>query len=110
LSSEREKEAAAKDGQGRKAVSPFEHVKRGHPPTIIFHGEADTTVPIQSARDYAAKVGTLGGQCTVVGFEGQPHSFFNREPFVWDTLKQAEAFLEKQKLLSASGSRTTRRE
>lgn len=80
-------------------LSPYENVKRGHPPTIIFHGEADTTVPIQSARDYAAKVTQLGGECTVVGFDGQPHTFFNREPFVWDTLKQAEAFLKKHQLL-----------
>ncbi|MGH7946175.1 MAG: alpha/beta hydrolase [Opitutaceae bacterium] len=81
-------------------VSPYEHVKRGHPPTIIFHGEDDTTVPIQSARDYAAKVGSVGGDCTVVGFPGQKHAFFNQEPFVWETLKQAEAFLEKHALFS----------
>jgi hypothetical protein len=39
-----------------------------------------------------------------VGFAEQPHSFFNREPFVWDTLKLAEAFLEKQALLPKSVS------
>ncbi|MDO8539501.1 MAG: alpha/beta hydrolase [Opitutaceae bacterium] len=81
------------------AVSPYEHVKKGHPPTIIFHGEDDTTVPIQSVRDYGQKVASLDGSCTVVGFDGQVHSFFNREPFVWDTLKQAEAFLKKHQLL-----------
>ena len=81
------------------ALSPYDHVQRSHPPTIIFHGEDDTTVPIQSVRDYAARVQELGGDCAVVGFPGQVHAFFNKEPFVWDTLKQAEAFLEKQRLL-----------
>lgn len=101
LGSAREREAvAAKTPELLKAISPYEHVKAGHPPTIIFHGEADATVPIQSARDYAAKVKQLGGTCTVVGFDGQPHSFFNREPFVWDTLKQTEEFLRQVKLLN----------
>jgi acetyl esterase/lipase len=94
---------------GIAALSPFDHIKRGHPPTIIFHGEDDTTVPIQSVRDYAAKAKELGADCTVVGFPSQVHAFFNKEPFVWDTLKQAEAFLEKQGLLQkakASGDKT----
>lgn len=81
------------------AVDPYEHVKKGHPPTIIFHGENDTTVPIASVRAYAAKVESLGDRCQVVGTPGQAHSFFNKEPFVWDTLKQAEAFLEREGLL-----------
>lgn len=101
LGGAREREAvAARSPEMLRSISPYEHVKAGHPPTIIFHGEADTTVPIQSARDYAAKVKQLGGTCTVVGFEGQPHSFFNREPYVRDTLKQAEEFLRRVKLLN----------
>ncbi len=104
LSSAREKEAISPGAPSRASVSPYEHVKRDHPPTIIFHGEADTTVPIQSARDYAAKVKGLGGDCKVVGFADQPHSFFNREPFVWETLKQAAVFIEKQGLLPTAAS------
>ena len=99
LNSAREQEVVASGAPSRADISPYEHVKRGHPPTIIFHGEDDTTVPIQSARDYAAKVEKLGGSCTVLGFAGQKHGFFNGEPFVWDTLKQADAFLQKQRLL-----------
>jgi acetyl esterase/lipase len=94
---------------GLAELSPYDHLKRGHPPTIIFHGEDDNTVPIKTVRDYAAKVKELGGDCTVVGFPGQVHAFFNKEPFVWDTLKGAEAFLEKQGLLQkakASGDKT----
>lgn len=87
-----------------RTVDPYEHAKRGHPPTIIFHGEADTTVPIATARAYAEKIRSLGAECEVIGFDDQPHSFFNREPFVWDTLKQTESFLEKHALLSRSSS------
>ncbi len=100
MSGPRAEESARTKGAGAlSAVNPYDHVKRDHPPTIIFHGETDTTVPIQSVREYAQKVETLGGSCSVVGFDGQAHSFFNREPFIWETLKQAETFLVKQKLL-----------
>lgn len=86
----------SQDTPGSDAVDPFVHLKKGHPPTIMFHGEDDTTVPIATVREYTAKVKELGGQCEVVGFPGQAHGFFNKEPFVWDTLKQSETFLEKQ--------------
>lgn len=80
-------------------LSPYHHLKAGHPPTIIFHGDADTTVPIQTVQDYTAKVKELGGSCEVSVSAGQAHAFFNKEPYVWDTLKLAEAFLAKQGLL-----------
>ncbi len=76
-------------------ISPYHHLKAGHPPTIIFHGDADTTVPIETVQAYTAKVKELGGECEVVVSPGQAHAFFNKEPHVWDTLKQAEVFLEK---------------
>jgi acetyl esterase/lipase len=81
------------------ALSPYHHLKTGHPPTIIFHGDADTTVPIQTMLDYTAKVKELGGSCEVSVTEGQAHAFFNKEPHVWDTLKLAEDFLQTQGLL-----------
>lgn len=82
-------------------LSPHQHLKAGAPPTIIFHGSADTTVPIKSVQDYAARVKELGGTCEVSVFEGKTHAFFNKEPEAWETLRQAETFLEKQGLLSA---------
>jgi acetyl esterase/lipase len=91
--------AGARSPDEVSALTPFNHLKRGHPPTIIFHGEADTTVYIRTAREYAAKVKEHGGQCTVVGFADQPHGFYHGEPFVRETLKQAAVFLRAQQLL-----------
>lgn len=82
-------------------LSPYHHLKAGHPPTLIFHGDADTTVPIQTVHDYAAKVKELGGRCEVVVAPGQGHSYFNKEPFVWDTLKQTQTFLEDLSVLNS---------
>ncbi|HSI64477.1 MAG TPA: alpha/beta hydrolase [Candidatus Saccharimonadia bacterium] len=92
-------ESTAAQQEETLKVSPFHHLKAGHPPTMIFHGDADTTVPIATVQAYAAKVTELGGSCEVVSFSGQQHAFFNKEPFVWDTLKKAEAFLEQHALV-----------
>lgn len=94
LDSPRAAEAAAlPDVEALRAFSPFHHVKSGHPPTLILHGEADTTVPIAGARAYAARVTELGGRCEVVGYEGQVHAFFNKSPFVERTHERMEQFL-----------------
>lgn len=89
--------------EGRKLeelvkLSPHHHLKAGHPPTVIFHGDADVTVPIESVQAYSAKVKELGGACEVVVTAGQGHAFFNKEPFVWETLARAEAFLRERGL------------
>lgn len=80
-------------------VSPYHHLKAGHPPTIIFHGDADTTVPIDTAHAYAAKVKELGGACVVDVHPGEAHGFFNREPSYSTTLRKAETFLAQQGVL-----------
>lgn len=103
LDFERARAGAAKEGRKLEdvlKVSPYHHLKAGHPPTVIFHGDADTTVPIESVQAYAAKVKELGGACEVVVTPGQGHAFFNKEPFVWETLARAEGFLRERGLLS----------
>ena len=39
-------------GTAPKNISPAHHVKKGTPPTIIFHGKADTTVPYATAEAF----------------------------------------------------------
>ncbi|MCX6610133.1 MAG: alpha/beta hydrolase [Acidobacteria bacterium] len=39
-------------GGDPKAVSPFHHLSKDAPPTIIFHGKADTTVPYRTVEAY----------------------------------------------------------
>jgi acetyl esterase/lipase len=102
LDFERALAGAAKEGRKLEdllKVSPYHHLKAGHPPTVIFHGDEDTTVPIESVQAYAAKVKELGGACEVVVTAGQGHAFFNREPYVWQTLARAEGFLRERGLL-----------
>ena len=64
---------------GDRAVegSPLQHVDKGDPPTIVFHGKADSTVPYATAEAFCMAMNDAGNRCELVGYEGRPHGFFN---------------------------------
>ncbi|MBI5769198.1 MAG: alpha/beta hydrolase [Verrucomicrobia bacterium] len=64
-------------GTTPEKISPAHHVRKGAPPTIIFHGKADTTVPYATAEKFASVMKAAGNRCELVGYEGQAHGFFN---------------------------------
>jgi acetyl esterase len=80
-------------GTKPEKISPAHHVKKDAPPTIIFHGKADTTVPYVTAEAFTAEMKKAGNRCELVGFDNQSHGFFNRDPFFAQTLKATDAFL-----------------
>lgn len=57
--------------------SPLQHVDKGDPPTIVFHGKADTTVPYSTAESFCRAMNEAGNRCDLVGYDGRPHGFFN---------------------------------
>ena len=61
----------------RRSISPYHHVDGDVPPTIIFHGTKDTTVPIEDVRGFCRKMDEHGSYCRLVEFEGMQHAFFN---------------------------------
>ena len=80
-------------GTKPERLSPAHHVARNAPPTIIFHGREDTTVPYASAEAFTAKMKALGNRCELVGFDGQKHGFFNNGEPKEKTLAEADRFL-----------------
>ena len=77
-------------------LSPAHHVKRGAPPMIVFHGKADTTVPYVTAEAFARVMKAAGNRCELVGYDGQPHGFFNfgrKDGKYTETLTAMDAFL-----------------
>lgn len=64
------------DGQP-EAISPLHHIREGVAPTIIFHGDADTTVSVESVRLFRKLMDEQGNRCELKEYEGQPHGFFN---------------------------------
>jgi len=64
-------------GTDPDSISPYHHVIPGLPPAIIFHGEADTTVPFETVSMFTDKMQQAGNNCTLVGYKGESHGFFN---------------------------------
>lgn len=59
------------------AVLLLQYVRRRGPPTIIFHGTADTTVPFKQAEDFCAAMKQQGNRCELMPYAGRAHGFFN---------------------------------
>jgi len=83
-------------GDRARELSPLQHVRKGLPPTIIFHGAADTTVPFESVQRFQRAMEKAGNRCELVPFKGQKHGFFNytrsRKNYN-STMRQTDEFL-----------------
>ncbi|MHC4460657.1 MAG: alpha/beta hydrolase fold domain-containing protein [Planctomycetota bacterium] len=64
-------------GNRVKKISPLQHVKKGVPPCIIFHGTTDRTVPFESVERFCKAMKEAGNVCRLVPFEDKGHGFFN---------------------------------
>ncbi len=86
-------------GAELKELSPLHNVKKGAPPTIIFHGKADTTVPYSTAEAFTKAMKAAGNECELKGYEGQAHGFFNvgrtKEDHFRQTLTETDKFLTR---------------
>jgi acetyl esterase/lipase len=84
-------------GAEPEAMSPYHHVRPKLPPTIIFHGEVDKTVPYRHAVLFTEAMTEAGNRCELVGYRKQGHGFFNahREDnsAYRDTLERMDDFL-----------------
>ncbi len=84
--------------------APLYTVRKGIAPAIIFHGMADTTVPITQSYDYQRAMDKVGGECVVMAYRDQSHGFFNhrkgRIPHFYKTVGDMLVFLDKQGYLT----------
>ena len=64
-------------GPDDRSISPVFHINKQTPPTIIFHGKADPTVPYKQAVEFAAAMKRQNLQCILAGYDGEVHGFFN---------------------------------
>jgi len=68
--------------KGRETeISPNHHITEGLPPTILFHGTDDHTVPFANAAFFAKTMRAKGNVCTLFPIKGADHGFFNAHSF-----------------------------
>lgn len=84
-------------GAKPSTMSPYHNITANMPPTIIFHGTKDTTVPFKTAELFAKKMNAEGNTCRLVAYKGEPHGFFNygrksNATFI-DTVNKMDRFL-----------------
>jgi len=81
--------------------SPFLHLDRVVPPTLILHGTADT-LPIESVERFCAKARALQSRCDVIGLEDAGHGFFEN-PQIAAGRWYREGLLEMERFLAGLG-------
>lgn len=86
----------AKIGENWKDLSPVDHVRAGLPPTITFHGTADTTTPYAGALRFHEKMLTAGNQSELITHEGGAHGYLMRTEDLYEAcLADTARFLQK---------------
>jgi acetyl esterase/lipase len=84
-------------GAEPESMSPYHHVRPGLPPTLIFHGENDKTVPYQHVELFTEAMNAAGNRCELIGYPNQGHGFFNAhrsdDSAYRDTIRRMDEFL-----------------
>ncbi len=70
-------------------ISPIYHVKSNLPPILIYHGDADTLVPLDQSQRFQAEARKLGGVVNVVVHPGGKHGWLT---MFWDLRHFADWF------------------
>ncbi len=85
-------------GKNWKEISPLHHINKKTPPTCIFHGSADTTVPFDNVLQFKKRMNEIGLRCELHTYDGKKHGFFNfgrgDGTAYTDTVSKMDAFLD----------------
>ena len=84
-------------GDRHLTISPYHHIVKGAPPTLIMHGTDDATVPAWTVEAFSKKMTEMDNYCVLKLYEGYGHGFFNyrdNNPTPYNlTIKDADDFL-----------------
>jgi acetyl esterase/lipase len=89
---------AGSDEAAIRAASPLTYVKAGFPPTVIFHGLADVTVPPESSEHLLQVLRGAGVPSELHMFAGVPHEFDIHPEFAEACANLTDFFLEREVL------------
>ena len=96
---------AARMGVAPEQLSPWHNVSKGHPPTLVLHGEADSLVPFWTSKVFVEKMKKAGNQAELAAYPNQKHGFFNygrgNAKMFSATMKRTDEFLAKLGWLKA---------
>jgi acetyl esterase/lipase len=89
---------AGSDEAAHRAASPITYVAKGFPPTVLFHGTADVTIPIESSERLFKKFREVGVAAEFHAFEGVPHAFDSNPEFAKMAAELSDFFIDRKVL------------
>jgi len=60
------------------AISPYNHIRQGLPPTVILQGKLDHQIPFERAARFSDRMRAAGNRCELYLFEDVGHLFIPR--------------------------------
>ena len=89
-------------GENATALSPVHQLDAQMPPMLVFHGDADTTVPERQSFALRDKLKATGNTVEFVNVPGGIHSFTGMPGWGNKTKARVRTFLEEQKVIPVS--------
>ncbi len=80
------------------AASPLAHVQAGYPPTVIFHGLSDVTIPPENSQHLLQTLRDAKISSELHTFTGVPHEFDMHPEFAESCAALTDFFLDRQVL------------
>jgi acetyl esterase/lipase len=79
-------------------ASPLSHIKAGFPPTVIFHGLSDVTIPPENSEHLLQVLRDAGVPSELHTFAGVPHEFDTHPEFAEACAALTDFFLDREVL------------
>ena len=89
---------AGADEAAHRAASPLTYVAKGFPPTVVFHGTADVTIPIESSERLFKQFREAQIPSEFHAFEGVPHAFDSNPEFAKTAAELSNFFIDRKVL------------
>jgi len=86
------------DAAATRAANATTYVAAGFPPTIVFHGTKDTTIPIESSERLVQQFRAAAVPVEFHEFEGVPHVFDSNPEFATLAARLADFFIDRHVL------------
>jgi acetyl esterase/lipase len=86
------------DEAAHRAASPLTYIAKGFPPTVIFHGTADTTIPLENSERLFKQLRDAEVPVEFHAFEGVPHVFDSNAEFAKAAADLANLFIDRKVL------------
>jgi acetyl esterase/lipase len=89
---------AGSDDEAKRAATATTYIAAGFPPTAVFHGMKDVTIPIESSQRLVQQFRDAKVPVEFHAFEGVPHVFDSNPEFAVISAQLAHLFIDRHVL------------